>query len=155
MTCGRKNHISQKLQSCVHLSFLCMSLFSTCFLMDADFKFQEVLVSEGSELSLGFWLYCYSITDGVIMPPSGCHPEQVCRWSGVSGNGTCMTGGGDLSWFHLQFEHSVPPLTCVTSHGNLIWRRITIILSCGFHGGVDLKPDAVWNVLAQFLPLRH
>lgn len=56
-------------------------------------------------------------------------PEQVCRWLKGWGDGTQMADGDALSDFQLHFEHSVPPPTCITSDGNLIWRWIVL---CGF-----------------------
>ena len=48
--------------------------------------------------------------------------EQVRRWLKDEGDGTQVADGDALSWFQLHFEHSVPPPTCITSGGNLIWR---------------------------------
>lgn len=41
-----------------------------------------------------------------------------------------MADGEALSWFQPHFEHSVSPLPCTTSDGNLIWSWI--VLCCFF-----------------------
>lgn len=53
-------------------------------------------------------------------------PEQVCRWLEGWGGGTQMADGDALLCFQIHFEHSVPPPTCFTSDGNLIWRWIVL-----------------------------